>query len=238
MLAGSRRPRSRSTERNIIGGKDHRGSEGAVVTLGRHTQAAGSRAPGRANRSRSGRYRWLGLLPLLLAFVAIGGSTPPASASTLFTITTNPSLVPAFATTTYDYAVRCAGHNTALSSTGPGKVTIGGKTFNEPVSKNLNLRPNHAVYVDEGGHAYAIRCLPSDFPGYRAIVQGTPQAHGYLVGLAPTAGVKHLTYYVVAFDNHGVPVWWYDNPSSPINAAFYGTSGIGWWLGTNVTPGV
>ena len=180
----------------------------------------------------------MGLLPLLLAFVAIGGSTPPASASTLFTITTNPSLVPAFATTTYDYAVRCAGHNTALSSTGPGKVTIGGKTFNEPVSKNLNLRPNHAVYVAEGGHAYAIRCLPSDFPGYRAIVQGTPQAHGYLVGLAPTAGVKHLTYYVVAFDNHGVPVWWYDNPSSPINAAFYGTSGIGWWLGTNVTPGV
>ncbi len=190
----------------------------------------GNHAPFGAHRSRSWSYRWLGLLPLLLAFVAVGGSTPPASASTPFSITTNPPLTPAFATTTYDYAVRCAGHaTTTLSSTGAGTVSIGGKSFTEPVSLKLALTANQAVSVDGDGHAYTIRCLPGDFPSYRSVVDGTPQAHGYLVGLTPTTA-KFNAHYVVAFDNHGVPVWWYDNPSDPINAAFYGQDQIGWWL--------
>ncbi len=172
----------------------------------------------------------MGPLPLLLVLVAVGGSTTPASASTPFSITTTPALTPAFATTTYHYAVRCVGHpNTTLSSTGEGRVTVGGKSYAEPVRLKLSLTANQAVYVNGGGHAYTIRCLPGDFPSYHSVVDGTPQAHGYLVGLAPTTA-SHRTYYVVAFDNHGVPVWWYDNPSSPINATFYGTDQIGWWL--------
>ncbi len=191
----------------------------------------GRRASFCAHRSRSGSYRWLGPLPLFLALVAVGGSAPPASASTQFSITTNPPLTPTFATTTSDYAVRCAGHpTTTLSSIGAGTVTVGGKSLNEPVSLKLTLTPNRAVYVDGGGHAYTIRCLPGDFPNYRSLVEGSPQAHGYLVGLAPTGAVKDPTHYVAAFDNRGVPVWWYDNPSSPINAAFYGQNEIGWWL--------
>ncbi len=182
---------------------------------------------------RSSAHRWLGLVPLLVAFIAVGGSVSSASATTPFSITTNPSLTPAFTTTTYNYAVRCAGHPTTnLSSTGSGTVTIGGKSFNEPVSLNLKLKPNQAVYVNGGGHAYIIRCLPGNFPAYQVLVEGTPQAHGYLVGLTPTSGVKHPSYYVAAFDNHGVPVWWFDNPRSPINAAFYGPNEIGWWLGS------
>ncbi len=179
------------------------------------------------------KHRWLsGLLPLLLAIVASGGSAPPASASTPFSLTTNPPLVPAFAATTYDYAVRCAGHaTTLLSSTGAGTVGIGGRSFTEPVSLRLKLVANQAVHINGNGHAYTIRCLPADFPSYHSVVEGTPQAHGYLVGLTPTSGVKHPSHYVVAFDNHGVPVWWYGNPSSAINAAFYGTNEIGWWLG-------
>jgi hypothetical protein len=170
------------------------------------------------------------LLLLLLAFVTVGGSAPPASASTPFSITTNPPLTPAFAATTYDYVVRCAGHaTTKLSSTGAGRVAVGDKSFAEPVSLKLALTANQAVYVNGGGHAYTIRCLPGDFPRYHSVVEGTPQAHGYLVGLAPTTASPR-TYYVVAFDNHGVPVWWYDNASDPINAAFYGPDQIGWWL--------
>jgi len=178
------------------------------------------------------------LLPLLLAFVAVGGSAPPASASTPFSITTNPPLTPAFATTTYDYAVRCASHaTTTLRSTGAGSVTIGGKSFTQPASVELALTANQAVYVEGDGHAYTIRCLPEDFPSYRSVVDGTPQVHGYLVGLAPTTP-NHHTDYVVAFDNHGVPVWWYDSPSAPINAAFYGPDQIGWWLVSNASVGV
>ncbi len=172
----------------------------------------------------------MGLLPLLLVLVAVGWSTPPASASTPFSITTNPPLTPAFATTTYDYAVRCAGHaTTTLTSTGAGRVAVGDKSLTEPVSLKLALTANQAVYVNGDGHQYTIRCLPADFPSYRSLIGGAPQAHGYLVGLTPTTASPH-TYYVVAFDNHGVPVWWYDNPSAPINAAFYGADQIGWWL--------
>ncbi len=172
----------------------------------------------------------MGLLPLFLALVAVGGSAPPASASTPFSITTSPPLTPAFATTTYDYVVRCAGHaTTTLSSRGTGRVAIGGKSFPEPVSLKLALTADQAVYVNGGGHAYTIRCLPADFPSYHAVVEGTPQVRGYLVGLTPRTASPR-TYYVVAFDNHGVPVWWYDNPSGPVNAAFYGPDQIGWWL--------
>ena len=189
----------------------------------------------------SRKYRWLALAPVLLAFLAVGGSAQAASAATPFSITTNPGLAPSFTATTYDYAVRCAGHaTTTLSTVGTGTVTIGGHTFNEPVSLPLKLTPNMAVYVAGGGHIYTIRCLPADFPAYASKVQGTPQAHGYLVGLAPGPASKgaHANYYVVSFDNHGVPVWWYANPSSPINAAFNGTGQIYWWLGSQATPGV
>ncbi len=178
----------------------------------------------------SRRWKWIGLLPVLLAYIAVGGTAQSASATTPFTIKTNPALAPSFKATIYDYVVRCSGSpTTAIDTTGTGRVTIGGKSYAQPASVKAPLAANRAVYISGGGHTYTIRCLPADFPTYGVTIKGTPQVHGYLIGLTPRTA-SPATYYVVVFDNHGVPVWWYDNPSDPINAAFYGPNQIGWWL--------
>jgi len=179
------------------------------------------------------------LVPVLLAFLAVGASARPASAATPFSITTTPGLAPAFSLTTYDYVVRCSGHaTTKITTAGSGTVTIGGKSFSQPTTVQVGLVANQAVYVNSGTHRYGIRCLPSDFPGYLSGVSGTPQAHGYLVALLPSPGSNApRSDYVVAFDRLGVPVWWYKSTSDPYNAAFYGPNQIGWWTG-NESGGV
>ncbi len=184
------------------------------------------------------RLRWSGLLAVLLAAVAFGVTSPQASATTPISIKTTPALSPSFKSTIYDYAVRCSGSaTTTIATTGTGTVTIGGKSYRQPAVVKASLKVNQAVYVSEGGHNYTIRCLPADFPTYKVTIDGTPQAHGYLV--APTGGGGGpASDYVIAFDNHGVPVWWYQDTSSPINAAFYGPGQIGWWTGDAFTGGV
>ncbi len=178
------------------------------------------------------RLRWFGVLVSLLAAFAIGVTSPPARAATPISIQTTPALTPSFKASIYDYAVRCSGSaTTSITTTGTGTVTIGGKSYAQPAAVKAGLVANQAVYVSEGGHTYTIRCLPADFPAYKATIDGTPQAHGYLV--APTGGPGGPTSdYVIAFDDHGVPVWWYQDTKSPINAAFYGPGHIGWWTGT------
>ncbi len=197
--------------------------------------AKGTRPVGR----RIGRqWHWIGLLPVLLACIAVGGTAQTASATTPFTIKTTPALAPAFKTTISEYAVRCSGSaTTTINTTGTGTVTIGGKSYAQPASVKAALVVNQAVYISGGGHSYTIRCLPADFPTYKSTVEGTPQAHGYLVtpgGGTPGSGTGE---YVAAFDNHGVPVWWYQDTSRPFNAAFYGTGQIGWWTGTLSSSG-
>ncbi len=187
------------------------------------------------------RYRWLALVPLLLSVVAVGGAAQTASAATPFSIKTTPTLVPLFKADILDYVVRCAkSKTTTISTTGSGTVTIGGKSFTQPASVKAPLVANQAVSVSGGGsgHTYTIRCLPADFPPYTSSVIGTPQVHGILV--TPAGGAngpqsQPSLDYVISFDNHGVPDWWYLSPSRPVNAAFYGTDEIGWWTGT-ITP--
>jgi len=147
---------------------------------------------------------------------------------------TTPGLTPSFAPGIFDYVVRCTGHpTTTLATTGSGTVTIGGKYYAQPATVPLPLVANQAVTVSSGTDQYTVRCLPADFPQYTAQVTGSPQARGYLVALIPwPRGSTAATNYVVAFDNHGVPVWWYKSAGNPYNAAFYGSGRIGWWTGS------
>ncbi|MGO8873263.1 MAG: aryl-sulfate sulfotransferase [Acidimicrobiales bacterium] len=139
------------------------------------------------------------LVPLL--FIGVGSSSAAATTNR-FSIVTNPGLIPAYNPKIQDYAIRCTGDpTTGVSTTGSGTVVVGGETFSGPVNLNVSLVADQSLEVDYGGSSYYIRCLPNDFPIYYSTVSGHPKAPGYLVTLET---------YAIAFDDDGVPVWWYD----------------------------
>ena len=134
-------------------------------------------------------------------------------------------MVPAFSPKVTDYAVRCTTKSTThLLTQGKGPVTVGGKTYNSPLSLNIPLVANQGVQVNYGSSEYFIRCLPKNFPQYSASVPGHPAASGYLVTLAN---------YTVVFDTSGVPVWWDTGVQAPAAtepnyAEFLNPSTIAW----------
>jgi hypothetical protein len=142
-----------------------------------------------------------------------------------FSISTTPGMVPAFNSKITDYAVRCTTKSTThLLTQGKGPITVGGKTYGSPLSLYVPLVANQGVQVNYGSSEYFIRCLPSNFPQYRATVAGHPAASGYLLTLAN---------YSVVFDTSGVPVWWDTGVASPAAtepnyAEFLSPSTIAW----------
>ena len=162
------------------------------------------------------------LLPSLV-LVSQVESAHSAAASTSFSITTNPPLVPSFDPAVFDYAVRCTTSTTTnLTTTGSDQSVIGGTTFTGPVNLNLALVAGQEVTASYGGVAYYIRCLPSDFPSYSSAVTGTPQAsNGYFLTIGG---------YAIIFNTQGVPVWWYKGTS---DAKFLSSSQVAWVNGAN-----
>ena len=141
---------------------------------------------------------------------------------TPFSISTSPSMVPNFSSNVTNYAIHCTNSTkTRLVTTGAGKVTVADKNYATAVNLELPLVANQSVQVNRAGKSFSIRCLPNDFPAYTSTVTGHPQANGYLVT---------LDHYVVAFDNRGVPVWWYKdtNATDTIDAKFINPSTIAW----------
>jgi uncharacterized repeat protein (TIGR01451 family) len=186
-----------------------------------------SRSPGGVLRSVGFRTTaQLAVVVLLASIFTVASSQPlVAAASTSFSISTNPPMVPSFKASIYDYVVSCSNNATTnLVTTGSGREIIAGEVFSHGENLNVPLAVNQSIEVDHGTASYFIRCLPSDFPAYTAVVTGHPQANGYLV----TIGA-----YVVAFDNVGVPVWWFREPNStgslhPNDANFINPTTISW----------
>jgi hypothetical protein len=189
-----------------------------------------------------GRGLWRRLGFAVAVFVAVLVAVPAvlptsqASATTAFSIATDPGLVPSFNKAIHNYVVPCTGAaTTTLSTTGKGTVKIGGTSFAQPASVALPLVANQAVHVSNAQGSFVIRCLPADFPSYTSTVLGTAQAKGYIV--APTGAGAPANPYVIAFDNHGVPVWWMASSGTPFDAMFLSATQIGWWTGTQQCGG-
>ncbi len=75
------------------------------------------------------------------------------------------------------------------------------------------------------------RCLPADFPTWRATRTGTPASQWYV--LAPTLGLGAAPagqpLYVVVADNRGTPVWWKSTTAyRPIDAKLAPGGGLIW----------
>jgi hypothetical protein len=147
------------------------------------------------------------LVVIVTVNVGCGPVKEAAAAATPFSMSTSPGLIPPFSPDIADYAVRCTTQSTTVLAThGSGPVIVGGTTYTNPATLALPLVAGQEVQVTSGGASYFVRCLPSNFPKYTATVPGHPQAPGYLVDLGN---------YSVAFDNHGVPVWWKTGVSKP-----------------------
>jgi hypothetical protein len=154
----------------------------------------------------------------LLAASAGGAASAPIGH--LVRLTASPGLFPAYAPAIHDYVIRCAGRPTVTltswSAAGTATV-IDGKT--RPTA-TLALRPGRAVTVDARGaggtSSYHVRCLPDDFPTFQVSGPGAPTR---LYVTTPSLSLGGMGgHYIAIFDNHGVPVWWYRDAGTPIDA--------------------
>lgn len=112
-----------------------------------------------------------------------------------------------------DYVNRCdPTRPTAFDFTVPKDKTVSvngsparSGTFTQRVTQKVGQRVTIAVTTDGATTTHHVRCLPTDFPDWRALKTGTPEAEFYatqLIEFNPTGG------YEAIFDTNGVPVWW------------------------------
>jgi uncharacterized protein YndB with AHSA1/START domain len=154
----------------------------------------------------------------LVAAGSGGAATQPAGH--LVRLTATPGLFPPYAPAIHDYVIRCAGRPAVTVSTWSAAGTtalIQGKARR---TAKVAIAPGRALTVAAhaagGTSSYHVRCLPADFPSFQVSGPGAPSR---LYVSTPSLALGGMDgHYVVIFDNHGVPVWWYRDAGTPIDA--------------------
>jgi Arylsulfotransferase (ASST) len=171
-------------------------------------------------------------LAVCAAFLAL--ATPAVATP----VVARPSLKPVFRSERPDYTVRCrAGEPVDLTIDPPRdtRVAVGaGKARSGRFTASADLVPGRAVALQfvraEGTRVYVVRCIPPDFPNWRAKRSGTPQSRWYL--LTPygksLAGYPSGPGYVAIFDSVGVPVWWMQLTPAPYAADLLANGNLSW----------
>lgn len=133
---------------------------------------------------------------------------------------TGASLTPGFDEGISDYTVRCD-TPVDLAVNAPDGVNVsidGGSPQTGAFHASVNLQPDRGFswVISRGGQSttYHARCLPADFPAFTVERPGQPQAQWYIVAPNARLGQASTQSYVLIFDNRGVPVWWYRDPSA------------------------
>lgn len=134
-------------------------------------------------------------------------------------ITSDPPLTPRFSHDVSDYVVRCRpGRRVRLSvrASGDSSVSVDGRvarrgTFDSEFDIATGQALTWQIRTGSRKADYHLRCLPPDFPAYKAERYGPTQAEYYLVTPATQP-------YVVLFDSDGVPVWWLKSGFIPTTA--------------------
>ena len=160
------------------------------------------------------RRRLAGLAASIVLLVGFATGCTPDSA----TVTTDPALFPAFQPTVIDYVNRCDQNTpTDVDVTAPSGTTVSvdgqparSGSFTTQVTQAVGERFSIRVTNGAGARTHHVRCLPLDFPAWRAERTGSPQAQYYATVLPLTFGSGAPSYGAV-FDTNGVPVWWTRN---------------------------
>jgi hypothetical protein len=142
------------------------------------------------------------------------------------TLTLSLPLTPAFATSVYDYYVRCPASENPVEvkmTAAPGSTIALVQPVSTPPATDatvpLTVAAGAAIVaaVTTGATTteYWVRCLPPDFPQLVMTHHpeaGTPTPGYYLVGTvtAPDGG----SAYAIVLDGEGVPVWFYTEEGS------------------------
>jgi hypothetical protein len=162
---------------------------------------------------------------IALSFVLLALGSLPASAADTFNVTSTPALFPAFNPAVTDYVVQIPSGNTinvTIQVPPDAQATLDGTSYAGGDSGTaIHVNPGQSfsfVLTPANGDpaTYYVRCLPKDFPYWAATKAGAPQTEWYVV--SPSFSVSSNTlrqYYVIVFDNDGVPVWWRHNPAVP-----------------------
>lgn len=163
-----------------------------------------------------------------------------AASAQAVTVTTQPSLDPAFDTSIPDYAIRCAGSSpvTVTVMAEPGTtVDVDGQgprsgAFTAFVGLGTGQEFSFVVTTLLGSSSYHVRCLPSDFPSWTFQRSAQPQAEWYAV--APFARTDFLgvtgasPLYGALFDANGVPVWWMKTSKPSLDFTVLSNGDVGW----------
>jgi len=159
------------------------------------------------------RKRLLGLAAAV--FVLLGAAT--ACQPGALAITADPALYPTFQPAVIDYVNRCdPASPTDVSVNAPAGTTVSvdgqpprSGSFTAQVSQGVGDRFTLRVTTDAGSTTHHVRCLPLDFPPWRAEKTGVTQSQYYATALPLTFGPAGS--YGIVFDTNGVPVWWTEN---------------------------
>ena len=123
------------------------------------------------------------------------------------------------------------------------RVSVAGrKAHSGHFTTTVDLAPGRAVALRFVGtkrtRTYGVRCLPADFPGWRAKRTGAPQAAWYLVTpfTNPPKGVPPGPGYAAIFDSHGVPVWWMRRTPAPFGADLLRDGNLSWTDFAELSP--
>src|SRR3954468_21189261 len=152
-------------------------------------------------------------------------------------VTAQPDLFPAFDPAVTDYVTRCDGHapvEVNVHTPDATRVAVDGAApasgdFVTPVPLDAGQRIDFTTSTPSHPQprAYHVRCLSPDFPSWTVERPGQPQAEWYLTSPSfnPTAN------YVMIFDGHGVPVWWYDGGNQSFNLKLLPNGDLSWFQG-------
>ena len=157
-------------------------------------------------------------------------------------ITTSSTLTPAFDPSITDYAF-------IAPSSGPVQVSVNAPTGTQvsvdgqpaqtlSFTKSVTIAAGQSfeIVVTAGltSITYYVRCLPTDFPTWTMLRNGTPQAQYYIIApdisLAVGGPSRH---YIIIADANGVPVWWYLSTDYPRNGLLLADGNIAWTLTAN-----
>ena len=151
--------------------------------------------------------------------VAVFALALPATSHAAPTIPSKPSLLPKFSPRATDYVSRCRlGHPLRLRVRGAKNARVHRVKVGQRVTFRIKKRTYH------------VRCIPPDFPKWKAERHGQPQAKWYLV--TPTLGPQG-SRVVALFDRNGAPVWWMRRETKPHDAKLLPSGNFAWSTFTN-----
>jgi hypothetical protein len=153
-------------------------------------------------------------------------------------VTIDPALFPGFDVAVEDYVVRCGPDPVEVTADAPEGLTVaidGGAPKSGPQSVEVDLEGGQAfrftIANRTAQRTFHVRCLPANFPGWTVERIGDPAAQWYFASPSFEIQPRADNPYAIAYDDRGVPVWWRDVASVPVDVKLLPNGNVAWFRG-------